>query len=43
MTLWLWFALPLFAGLYWALLMLVFTDHVEALVSLAFFADHCLL
>ena len=37
---WHWFTLPLFAGLHWALLMLVFTDDAVALVSLAFFADH---
>jgi hypothetical protein len=36
---WHWFALPLFAGLHWALLALIFpnTD------SLVLFTDHCLL
>jgi hypothetical protein len=42
MTLWLWFALPLFAGLCWTLLTLDFTDDAVTLV-LAFFDDHCLL
>jgi hypothetical protein len=38
MMLWHWFALPLFAGLYRALLMLLFTDAM-ALVHLDLFAD----
>ncbi|KRX31755.1 hypothetical protein T09_13809 [Trichinella sp. T9] len=36
---WYWFTLPLFAGLHWALLTLVFTDDAVALVCLAFFAN----
>jgi hypothetical protein len=39
---WHWFALPFFAALRWALLMLVFTDNAVALVLLAFFTGHCL-
>jgi hypothetical protein len=35
-------ALPLFASLSWASLMLVSTEDTVALVHLAFFTDHCL-
>jgi hypothetical protein len=39
-----WFALLLFAGLPWALLMLIFfTDDIVALVHFSFFAKHFLL
>jgi hypothetical protein len=37
-----WFALPLFAGLHWALWTLVFDQDTLALVCLALFTDQCL-
>ena len=37
--LWHWFALPLFAGLHWTLLMLSSSDDALALVNLAFLAN----
>ena len=39
-TLWHWLTLPLFAGLRWALLMLVFVKDAVALVHFVLFADH---